>query len=77
MGKLIDADAVMKIVDEELALRCGYDADIACFSIKKKIAELPTAYDVKKVVEKLKEAGFSDESAPNRVVEIVRKGGVE
>ncbi len=29
-----------------------------------------------KIVEELKKAGFSDEFASNRVVDIVRKGGV-
>lgn len=39
------------------------------------IEEAPTAYDIDKIVERQFE--FSDEYSPNRVVEIIRKGGVE
>ena len=52
--RLIKEDDVMKIIDEELKLRCGYDSDIALLSVKKQIAKLPTAYDVEKVVEEIK-----------------------
>lgn len=53
--RLIKEDDVMKIIDEELKLRCGYDSDIALLSVKKQIAKLPTAFNVDKVVEELDE----------------------
>jgi hypothetical protein len=89
MSRLIKEDDVIKIIDEELALRCGYDADIALLSVKRDVAKLPTAYDVEKVVEELKEASYDETQddmnpfPPSKVVslrktqDIVRKGGVE
>lgn len=68
--RLIKEDDVMKIIDEELKLRCGYDSDIALLSVKKQIAKLPIAYNVEKVVE-----GY--EINPSKAIEIVRRGGVE
>lgn len=53
MSDLISRQAVLDIIQGELALRCGYDADIALFSVKKCVTELPTAYDVEKVVAEL------------------------
>lgn len=54
--RLIKEDDVMKIIDEELKLRCGYDSDIALLSVKKQIAKLPTAFNVERVVAKIDEA---------------------
>lgn len=53
MSDLISRKKVIDILEKEKSLRCGYDADIAIFSIEKGIRELPTAYDVDKVVEEL------------------------
>ena len=53
MSELISRAEVMNIIQEELSLRCGHEADIALFSVKKKVSELPTAFDTKKVVEQL------------------------
>lgn len=93
MARLIDADDVIKKIDEELALRCGYDADIALLSVKKYVAELPIAYNVEKVVKKLREVTESnvdiyenkeegeswndDIVSASEAIGIVRKGGVE
>ena len=55
MSDLISRNKVIDILEKEKSLRCSYDADIAIFSIEKGIRELPTAYDVDKVVEELEE----------------------
>ena len=55
MSDLIIRSEVIDILEKEKSLRCGYDADIAIFSIEKMIRELPTAYDIDKVVEELEE----------------------
>ena len=89
MARLIKEDDVIKIIDEELKLRCGYDSDIALLSVKRNVAKLPTAYDVDKVVEELEDVkndcGFIRSTteassyckALNKAIGIVRKGGVE
>ena len=53
MSDLISRAEVMNIIQEELSLRCGHEADIALFSVKKKVSELPTAFDTEKVIEQL------------------------
>ena len=53
MSDLISRSKVIDILEKEKSLRCGYDADIAIFSIEKWVRELPTAYDIDKVVEEL------------------------
>lgn len=53
MSDLISRAEVMNIIQEELSLRCGHEADIALFSVKKKVSELPTAFDTERVVEQL------------------------
>lgn len=53
MSDLISRKKVIDILEKEKKLSCGYDADIAIFSIEKGIRELPTAYSVDKVVEEL------------------------
>ena len=55
MSDLISRKKVIDILEKEKSLRCSYDADITIFSIEKGIRELPTAYSVDKVVEKLEE----------------------
>ena len=70
--RLIDADALL----EKLKGAPRY------FNVKFDIEEMPTAYDVEKVVKQLNEESFySIEcgrcNANYRAIEIVRKGGVE
>lgn len=55
MSDLISRQAVLDILEKEKSLRCGYDADIAIFSIEKGVRELSTAYDIEKVVAELEE----------------------
>ena len=55
MSDLIRRAEVMNIIQEELSLRCGHEADIALFSVKKKVSELPTAFDTEKVIEQLEQ----------------------
>ena len=43
MSDLISRKKVIDILEKEKSLRCGYDADIAIFSIEKGIRELPTS----------------------------------
>ena len=59
MSDLISRSKVIDILEKEKSLRCGYDADIAIFSIEKRIRELPSSYDVDKVVGK--QGGVSDD----------------
>lgn len=93
MGDLISRKAVLDIIQGELNLNCGYDANIALFSVKKCVSELPTAYDMDAVVEQLEEesdyepidydycdVACTDEQhfiATDKAIEIVRKGGAE
>ena len=91
MNDLISRKKVIDILEKEKSLRCGYDADIAIFSIEKGIKEMPTAYDVDKVVEDIMETyGCHDceqvdtmtcNECPvlevlNDICEIVKQGGV-
>ena len=83
MSRLIDADALIEAIwknhketEEMYDLYVDELKEVYC-GVVATIDEQPTAYDVEKVVEEMKKAGFSDESAPNRVVNIVRKGGVD
>ena len=55
MSDLISRAEVTNIIQEELSLRCGYEADISLFSVKKKVSELNTAFNTEKVVEQLEE----------------------
>lgn len=74
--RLIDAEAL-----KEYCMRASKSDDdfrrVSLATLASVIDAQPTAYDVDKVVEELKKAGFSDESAPNRVVEIVKAGGID
>ena len=53
MSDLISRKKVIDILEKEKSLRCGYDADIAIFSIEKGIKEMPTAYDIDKAIDDL------------------------
>ena len=86
MSDLISRKKVIDILEKEKSLRCSYDADIAIFSIEKGIRELPTAYDVDKVVEELKTDSsvklYGSQNSDNymipvnRVIKIVKQGSV-
>ena len=71
MSDLISRKKVIDILEREKNLRCGYDADIAIFSIEKGIRELPTAYDVDKVVAELEINSFI--TVKNEEVQTKRK----
>ena len=55
MSDLISRKKVIDILEKEKSLRCGYDADIAIFSIEKMIRELPATYSVENVVAELEQ----------------------
>ena len=87
MGKLIDADPVLDNLSGRLESMKDYDA------VKDVINNMPTAYDVDKVVEKLEEVKNKDTEIAldeaqkercfwyaqgmNRAIEIVKGGGVD
>ena len=71
MSDLISRKKVIDILEKEKSLRCSYDADIAIFSIEKGIRELPTAYDVDKVVAELEINSFI--TVKNEEVQTKRK----
>ena len=90
MSDLISRAEVMNIIQEELSLRCGHEADIALFSVKKKVSELPTAFETEKVVEQLScNSRFIDDINEHNIkciscvigqktaIDIVKKGRVE
>ena len=85
MSDLISRKKVIDILEKEKSLNCGYDADIAIFSIEKRIRELPTVYDIDKVVEELKDSSkiYCEEYNQRDgnlhlldAIEIVKQGGV-
>ena len=82
MGKLIDADLVMDNLSGRLESMKDYDA------VKDVINNMPTAYDVDKVAEKLKKRseeynsgvrlhGKPEEMLTDEAIEIVKGGGVD
>lgn len=81
MSRLIDAD---KLTDERRDFRdimpiCflpGMEPCVKLTDLLRFIDSEPTAYDVDKVIERLKEEGcITDNAAGNRVVEIIKAGG--
>ena len=76
MNDLISRKAVLDIILGELNLNCGYDAAIALFSVKKCVSELPTAYNVEKVMEQIHKDLYVFDIPSDIVDDIVRKGGV-
>ena len=89
MSDLISRKKVIDILEKEKSLRCSYEADIAIFSIEKGIKELPTAYDIDKVVEGLEKSSkwvnetneYCDDDGNDyiplsKAIEIVNQGGV-
>ena len=80
MGRLIDADKLKHVI------HCAYSDDL---EILEKIDEQPTAFDVDKVISKLKRDKFIESECVlsdvhqgynaglSRAIEIVKDGGVE
>ena len=85
MGRLIDADALIKELHHMIVGDADFEEDYAYMGIDDCIRSMPTAYDVEKVVAELKKAypinpypnDFSNgrDMAIGRAIDIVRKGG--
>ena len=83
MGRLIDADALY----EKLQKDSTYDLDFMDSELREVIEEMPTAYDIEKVVAELEEETevftsfetmYIKYAIPkHKAIDIVRKGGVE
>ena len=84
MGKLIDADPVLDNLSGRLESMKDYDA------VKDAINNMPTAYDVDKVVAQLEDYGNEEmcyykntpyekciEECVHKAIEIVKRGGVD
>lgn len=87
---LISRSAVIKIIEDELKLKSSYVEHNAQIDIMFKVKEMPIAYDVDKVVERLESVSIpenkvlyesSDEFGQfvklKDAVEIVKSGGIE
>lgn len=80
---LISRSAVIKIIEDELKLKSSYVEHNAQIDIMFKVKEMPIAYDVDKVVERLEVnsmfAQADDEPFVmlDDAVEIVKSGGIE
>ena len=85
MGRLVDTNVLVKIIDKHTNDDSQLDNDITCI-----LEEVPTAYDVEKVVKQIhdyffkvivncEEKNISHEILEynKAICEIVRKGGVE
>ena len=76
MGRLIDADDVMEMLTN-IELSCTV---IPITEAKLRLRDIPTAYDIDKVIEELEEYlinyGVSKKSRIHqRIIEIVKQGG--
>lgn len=81
---LISRSEVVKIIEEEIEKKLSYEVHNAQIDIMFKVKELPVAYNVDKVVERLEKAKYEDDLYPcNLAVEIeeaksiVKSGGIE
>ncbi len=90
---LISRSAVVKIIEDEIKLKSSYVEHNAQIDIMFKVKEMPTAYDVDKVVEQLEkesqnieliyptDQGYDYEDAIgidiNKTKQIVKSGGIE
>ena len=90
---LISRSAVVKIIEDEIKLKSSYVEHNAQIDIMFKVKEMPTAYDVDKVVEQLEkesqnieliyptDQGYDYEDAIgidiNKAKQIVKSGGIE
>ena len=74
MGRLIDADALTKKLNEF----CGNQRYLIPEQVWKIVKTQPTAYDLEKVVEEVKDyRDLVTGCYLREIIEIVRKGGVE
>ena len=76
MGRLIDADDVMEMLTN-IELSCTV---IPITEAKLRLRDIPTAYDVDKVVEQLeklffKAGSYNIATGLNKAIDIVKKGG--
>lgn len=85
---LISRQAVVKIIDNEIKSTTAYCLHDTQINIKFDVQNLPTAYDVEKVIEQLQKAKTrmscyrlnnvaDDRISINEAIEIVRKGGIK
>ena len=89
MGRLIDADELISVMDKRYKEKNGNVPDNLAegfMQMEKLIKEQPTAYDVDKVIAELEEQKYENptiwiQSFKNKItdmfIEIVRKGGVD
>lgn len=87
MSDLISRSAVIDIIHKEIQRTTSWIEHDTQINIKFAVEELPTAYDVDKVVKELKEASFPDYEEEyhcggepllflGEVIDIVKGGGV-
>lgn len=84
---LISRSAVIKIIEDEIKLKSSYVEHNAQIDIMFKVKEMPTAYDVDKVVEQIEENTDFTTGEDGTVIEeyvnlkvakeIVKSGGIE
>lgn len=85
---LISRQAVDKIINNEIRQTTEYCLHDTQINIKFAVQELPTAYDVEKVIEQLQKAKTrmscyrlnnvaDDRISIDEAIEIIRKGGIE
>ena len=90
MGRLIDADALMKDIIKRFGCKPYIEVGNKCEYIHNIIEEQPTAYDIEKVVAEIEKQGYEVEiddgslfTRSHTVIDTyvaiakVRKGGVE
>lgn len=76
MGRLIDADDLNEKILDVKFMGLGW------FKANKAVNDMPTAYDVETVVKQIEDAsvelyGFAKVVGLDKVIDIVRKGGVK
>lgn len=73
MGDLISRSKAIKITEEEMEKKLSYEVHNAQIDIMFRIKEMPTAYDVEKVVQQLEEKISSYESCVETTIKEVDK----
>lgn len=86
MGRLIDTDEMEKTLEEILCepdyQHTGENWSVGVSLAQSATYDIPTAYDVEKVVKQIEDAsvelyGFAKVVGLDKVIEIVRNGGVK
>nr|DAM43383.1 MAG TPA: hypothetical protein [Caudoviricetes sp.] len=88
MGRLINADDVISLLANHHFDDSKENTDLLIHNLCKEVKSVPTAYDVDKVVEKLKRRskeynsgvrlhGKPEEMITNEAIDIVKGGGVD